>query len=62
MAKTKTYFIKRVREVEDKYKFKGDGNKDANKDGITKLRSELEAVTKDRNILAQKVFDLEMQN
>lgn len=71
----KQYYNKRIRELEDKYKFKvpEKDKKNAGKAPLPKnadtlspeveqLKDKIEQITKERNMLAQKVVNLETQN
>jgi hypothetical protein len=66
LVKTKAYYTKRIREIEDKYKY-GMGKTAAPKSNrsnsdLNDLREQNDRLTKERNILAQKVVNLEAQN
>jgi len=72
----KQYYNKRIREIEDKYKFKVPekdkkvaGKAPATKNAdlqvgaeVEQLKEKIEQITKERNLLAQKVVNLETQN
>jgi chromosome segregation ATPase len=57
----KTYYNKRIREVEDKAKVTKPGTSDNSK-LIQQFEEQIEKLTKERNLLAQKVVNLETQN
>ena len=65
MSRTKTYYQKRIRELEDKYKFKV--NMGAVEEGLSDLQEiptketgdrqeTIDKLTHDRNLLAQKLM------
>lgn len=70
LQKTKNYYNKRIREIEDKYKFRipeKEEKKPPRASERTKaeggnIEELVEKLTKERNLLAQKVVTLETQN
>lgn len=71
----KQYYNKRIRELEEKYKFKvpekdkkvaGKAplpkNVDTLSPEVEQLKDKIDQITKERNLLAQKVVNLETQN
>ena len=77
LQKTKTYYTKRIRELEDKYKYgmgkapaapksnrsqQSTAKPEQSNDQVNELRDMNERLVKERNLLAQKVVVLESQN
>jgi chromosome segregation ATPase len=74
LQKTKAYYTKRIREIEDKHKYgkapaapKSNRSQASNAGAVTndqlnELRDQNDRLLKERNILAQKVVTLESQN
>ena len=74
LQKTKAYYTKRIREIEDKYKYgmgktpapkssRSQASEKGNNDGELKMiKEQNEKLVQERNILAQKVVNLEAQN
>ena len=72
LQKTKNYYNKRIREIEDKYKYGNVGAKSSARRPSTSgpsavgdssaLKEQNDRLLKERNLLAQKVVDLEQSN